>query len=173
MDPSRQALMQLKINRQMLSEFLEGIETYEFQIDTFPAEFNTKMSKKDFLFHFYGVIQNYVVAEEQETELTLCKIMVLYAVSSFKQKAQTNAFIVSFLLCLDKLFVENPEVEFVVELINAFCDDKALMKNKLKYACAEAGRGWSSRTRSFTITCTSKRGSTTRSTSWWSTATIG
>ncbi len=132
MDLNRQSMVQLKINKQMLTEFLEGIETYEFFIDSHPADYNSKMSKKDFLFHFYSIIQNYVVAEELETELTLCKIMVLYAVSSFKQKVQTNVFIVSFLLCLDKLFVDNPEVEFVIELINAFCDDKALMKSKLK-----------------------------------------
>lgn len=132
MDPKKQGLVQLKINKQMLTEFLEGIETYEFQIDFYPADYNNKMSKKDFLFHFYGIIQNFVSAEEQDTELSLCKIMVLYAVSSFKQKVQTNMFLISFLLCLDKFFVDNPEVEFVVELINAFCDDKPLMKSKLK-----------------------------------------
>lgn len=122
----------LDIDFDMLAEFLEDIEQYEFAIRKFPAEYAAEMSKTDFLFHLYSILQNYVSTTEDDEDTPLSKIMVLYGVSVFKQKAKTNKFLVCFLLALNRLYSQSPEIEFVLELINAFMDDRELMKIKLR-----------------------------------------
>lgn len=124
-------MINLEIDKERLVEFIDGIEQYEFYINKFPAQYLAKMPKKDFLFHLYSILQNYVAAEDEDPNLLLSKIMVLYGVSVFKQKTQTNKFLICFLLAFDKFYSESPEVEFVLELINAFSDDRDLMKFKL------------------------------------------
>ena len=128
------SMVQLDIKYDILYEFVDGIQSYEFHIRSFPKDYFSKMTKKDFLYHLYGILQNFIeTGTEEGEEISLCKIMVLYAVSSFKQKKETNMFLVSFLVELNALYSDSSEVEFVVELINAFSDDKALLKEKIRY----------------------------------------
>lgn len=131
--PRQEKLEVLDIDMNMLSEFLEDIDQYEFQIKKYPPEYSAVMPKSDFLFHLYSILQNYVTTTEEEGDIPLAKIMVLYGVSVFKQKAQTNKFLICFLQAFNRMYAESPEVEFVLELINAFMDDRELMKIKLKY----------------------------------------
>ena len=132
MDRTKGQTEVLKIDFDILSEFLEDIDKYEFAIRRYPIEYSAQMSKNDFFFHLYSIIQNYLNTTEEENDYPLSKIMVLYGVSVFKQKSQTNKFLICFLQSLNRLYKESSEVEFVLELINAFMDDRELMKIKLK-----------------------------------------
>ena len=125
--PSKTTTLNIDLDR--LSEFTEGIEQYEFAIHTFPVEYSTTMPKSDLLFHLYSVLQNYVSTSDIDT--AICTVMVLYGVSVFKQKTQTNKFIVCFLQALDREYNQSAEVEFAIELVNAFMDDRELMRIKL------------------------------------------
>lgn len=130
--PKAQKMETLNIDFDLLSEFLEDIEQYEFSIKKYPAEFSATMPKSDFMFHLYSVLQNYVTTLDDDAEAPLSKIMVLYGVSVFKQKAHTNKFLICFLQAINRLYSESAEIEFVLELINAFMDDRELMKIKLR-----------------------------------------
>jgi len=132
MDKNKRQYEKLAIDFALLSEFLEGIETFEFFIKTYPVEFVHKMEFHDFLFHLYSIVKNYCLEDGLDSNTPISKMMVLYGVSAFKQKLQTNRFIINFLICLDKSYKESPEVEFVVEMVNAFSDDKPLLKRKLE-----------------------------------------
>jgi hypothetical protein len=44
-----------------------------------------------------------------------------------------NRFLVSFLISLERYYFESNEVEFALEVINAFIGDMDLMKKKLMY----------------------------------------
>ena len=51
--------------------------------------------------------------------------------STFEQKKKVNKFLISFLLSLERYYFESNEVEFALEVINAFIGDSELMKKKL------------------------------------------
>lgn len=51
--------------------------------------------------------------------------------STFEQKENVNRFLVSFLISLERYYFESNEVEFALEVINAFIGDMDLMKKKL------------------------------------------
>ena len=122
-------LQLLKINETRLDMFLEGLDNYEFKVHQHPASYKQPIDNRTFFEHFYGVLKMFV---NQDNELSLGRILVLYGVRAFEQKVRTNIFIVSFVYGLEQYFHESPEIEFVVDVVNSFADQPDALKRKLQ-----------------------------------------